>query len=115
MLNLDINNILEKEYIQYKNNHNNKINDNKKKDKNKEQFYDKNQIPKYKHISSLDELSKYSPEEQIKRLFHQNLKLYQELKDLRNENNILRKELNNKNNNNIKSPKNEEINLKIIF
>ena len=34
--------------------------------------------------------------------------MYQELKDLRNENNILRKELNNKNNNNIISPNNED-------
>ena len=102
ILNSDINNILEKEYIQYKNNDNNKI------DKNDEHFYNKNQTLKYKNISSIEELSKYSPEEQIKRLFHQNLKLSQELKDLKNENNILRKELNNKNNNNIISSNNED-------
>ena len=107
MLNLDIKNSLEKEYIQYKNNLNKNDHVNKK-DKIKEQFYDKNQIPKYKYISSLDELSKYSPEEQIKRLFHQNLKLNQELNDLRKENNILKDEIKNKNNDNIKSPKNEE-------
>ena len=50
-------------------------------------------VPQYKYISSLEELSKYSKDEKIKRLYHNNLFLYEELSSLKKENELLKKEL----------------------
>lgn len=50
-------------------------------------------VPQYKYISSLEELNKYSKDEQIKRLYHNNLFLYEELSSLKKENELLKKEL----------------------
>ena len=50
-------------------------------------------VPKYKYISSLKEIEKFSKDEQIKRLFHNNLMLYQELTDKIKENEYLKKNI----------------------
>ena len=89
---------LEKEFRKYKEKMEKmKENENKVEENDSEKDFEPIQYPKYKHISSLDEISKFPKDEQIKRLFHYNLQLYQELNDLRNENKLLRKELNKKN------------------
>ena len=98
--NLDIKQLFEKEYKQNKDNLNNNP---ENKANNFETKY-----PKYKYISSLDEINQFSKDEQIKRLFYNNLNLYQELNDLRNENNILRTELKNNKNKIANSPNNED-------
>ncbi len=88
---------LEKEFRKYKEKiEKMKENENKLEESETEKNFEPIQYPKYKHISSLDEISKFPKDEQIKRLFHYNLQLYQELNDLRNENTLLRKELNKK-------------------
>ena len=65
-------------------------------------------IPKYKHISSLEEIAQYSKSEQIKRLYHNNLFLYEELSNLKKENELLKQQLKNKVNENDKRAKEEE-------
>ena len=88
---------LEKEFRKYKEKiEKMKENENNEEESETEKDFEPIQYPKYKHISSLDEISKFPKDEQIKRLFHYNLQLYQELNDLRNENSLLRKELNKK-------------------
>ena len=91
---------LEKEFIKYKEDLNKLKDESDENDESEseEKDFEKIKVPKYKHISSLDEISKFDLNEQIKRLFHNNLQLYQELNDLRNENYLLRKELKRKNN-----------------
>ena len=65
-------------------------------------------VPKYKHISSLEEIAQYSKSEQIKRLFHNNLFLYEELSNLKKENELLKQQLKNKVNENDQRAKEEE-------
>ena len=72
--------------------------------KNKEPF----PVPKYKHISSLDEIAQYSKSEQIKRLYHNNLFLYEELSNLKKENELLKQQLKNKVTENDQRAKEEE-------
>ena len=98
--NLDIKQFFEKEDKQNKDILNNNP---ENKSNNFETKY-----PKYKYISSLDEINKFSKDEQIKRLFYNNLNLYQELNNLRNENNILRTELKNNENKIGNSPNNDD-------
>ena len=73
--------------------------------KNKEPF----PVPKYKHISSLDEIAQYSKSEQIKRLYHNNLFLYEELSNLKKENELLKQQLKNKVTENDQRAKEEDV------
>ncbi len=91
------------------NNENNNNSNNKEKEKSSEKIIKTKKkylipeniksdkiVPKYKFISSLNELDSLSNEEKIQKLFEINLNLYQELIDTKTKNNILIEELKRK-------------------
>ena len=91
------------------NNENNNNSNNKEKEKSSEKIIKTKKkylipeniksdkiVPKYKFISSLNELDSLSDEEKIQKLFEINLNLYQELIDTKTKNNMLIEELKRK-------------------